>query len=135
MHSWSTNPDFENEKHPASLPLFVYGSLRPKGERYDLIENLVVEEPLSSSVEGVLYYSHDRSYPVLVKGSKIVYGNTLVVKANKKLWKLLCSFELAWGYDLSWINLSSKTGKVLACTWPWDRYIGDEIVSGDWFIR
>lgn len=146
MHFLENPPDFNLPDHPETLPLFVYGSLRPLGSDYHRIENLVTAQPSPGKISGTLHYSSDKSYPVLRKGTGIVTGDILVVKTGSELWDVLCCFELAWGYTLAWVDVlylehdrdSASTpigGKVLACVWDWDTGFSGRIISGDWFSQ
>ena len=76
-----------------SLPLFVYGSLKPGMPAFESISKLVIDDPESVQVVGILNL-RDGLPLLFLYGSKKIKGYCSKVWSKKSGYKHVCAFEL-----------------------------------------
>lgn len=130
--TWILPPSGNLDNHPEVLPLFVYGTLRVGGDEHSRLSHLIEGYTERALVRGELHHHTDGNWPVLTTGDRLVIGDIVPVRAGAELWDLLCSYELAWGYSLTWLPREDNSGRLLTCTWEWAYGTGPLIASGDW---
>lgn len=87
----------------------------------------------SGVVRGILAVCSQGPWPLLLPGDREVLGDILTVQADHRLWSLLGSLEVGWGYSLRWLpTVECPQSRVLACVWEWDELVGPVIPSGNW---
>ena len=123
----------------ATVPLFVYGSLRPGMALWGEIRDHVVES-LPGSVRGRLLWHSGMEWPLLCtadddSAGKVV-GDLLVLTPGDAVNRVIVDEELRYGYDARWLPVSTAEGEVEAIVLVWHRTtdLGPEITSGDYAV-
>lgn len=137
-------------KEVNTIPVFVYGSLRPGAAgANDAMVNASVLGPWSAVTVGQLYRHECGAYPVLCAGlpgedvggtvgGGTVVGDVYLIDEDHADWLWLYQMETRAGYRAVWkdCGVQQTTGewRTLKCiTFQWDWAERGEIVeNGDW---
>ncbi len=123
---------------PTTVPLFVYGSLRPGMALWPMLRDHVVRsEP--ASVRGRLFWHSSMEYPVLTIGTGAdasCHGELLLLRPGDEVNRVIVDEELLYGYDARWVRVRTRTGleEAVVLVWNRDTDLGPEIVGGDYTI-
>ena len=90
-----------------SLPLFVYGSLKPGMPAFESISKLVLDSPESAEVVGTLYL-RDGLPLLFLDGSKKIKGYVLKFDPEKSGYEQVCTFEPKTQYQ--WTTYVTTNG-------------------------
>ena len=90
-----------------SLPLFVYGSLKPGMPAFESISKLVMDSPESAEVVGTLYL-RDGLPLLFLDGSKKIKGYVLKFDPEKSGYEQVCAFEPKTQYQ--WTTYVTTNG-------------------------
>ena len=90
-----------------SLPLFVYGSLKPGMPAFESISKLVMDSPESAEVVGTLYL-RDGLPLLFLGGSKKIKGYVLKFDPEKSGYEQVCAFEPKTQYQ--WTTYVTTNG-------------------------
>lgn len=119
---------------PATVPLFVYGSLRPGMALWGAIEAHVVESRPASAA-GRLHWHEGREWPLLlVGGTARVRGDLLSLRPGDEVNRVIVDEELLYGYDARWLPVVTEDGaevEALVLVWPRESELGPRIDDGD----
>lgn len=118
----------------ATVPLFVYGSLRPGMALWSAIE-VHVEHARPASVAGRLHWHIGGEWPLLVGGgSGRVRGDLLALRPGNDVNRVIVDEELRYGYDARWAPVLTDDGEeveALVLLWPRESEVGPPIPDGD----
>lgn len=123
---------------PPSVPLFVYGSLRPGMALWSAISNQVIDA-CPATIRGRLHWHTSMEWPLLVVGDDAngqVRGELLMLTPGDRVSRVIVDEELLYGYDARWMPVTTDEGEVDALVLVWNRSeeLGPEIASGDYAI-
>jgi hypothetical protein len=90
-----------------SLPLFVYGSLKPGMPAFESISKLILDSPESAQVVGALYL-RDGLPLLFLDGSKKIKGYVLKFDPEKSGYEQVCAFEPKTQYQ--WTTFETTNG-------------------------
>lgn len=130
---------------PDTVPLFVYGSLRPGMALWHLLR----DEVLGSSpawVRGRLRWHRSMEYPLLTiddddeGDAPLVRGELLSLRPGDAVNRVIVDEELLYGYDARWLTVTAARGKAgpdasseaLVLVWNRRTDLGPEIEGGDY---
>lgn len=119
---------------PATIPLFVYGSLRPGGDLWGAIEPHVVEVA-PATVAGRLYWHEGGEWPLLVtEHPGRVLGDLLQLRTGDAVNRVIVDEELLYGYDARWLTVTADDREIeaLVLVWPRETELGPVIADGDY---
>lgn len=118
---------------PATVPLFVYGSLRPGMALWGAIEKHVVDAR-PATVAGRLHWHEGGEWPLLLTGGAgRVRGDLLRLRPSDEVNRVIVDEELLYGYDARWLTVTIDSGEVeaLVLVWPRETELGSRIAAGD----
>jgi gamma-glutamylcyclotransferase (GGCT)/AIG2-like uncharacterized protein YtfP len=118
----------------ATVPLFVYGSLRPGMALWPDIRDAVIEAR-PASVAGRLFWHEGGEWPLLVTDpDATVRGDLLTLRPGDAINRIIVDEELRYGYDARWMPVDVDGTQTDALVLVWNRtdQLGDEIVGGDY---
>jgi gamma-glutamylcyclotransferase (GGCT)/AIG2-like uncharacterized protein YtfP len=118
---------------PATVPLFVYGSLRPGMALWSAIEPHVVDQR-PASVAGRLHWHVGGEWPLLRYGGPgRVRGDLLSLRPGDEVNRVIVDEEVLYGYDARWLTVATHAGEVEAVVlvWPRETELGPLIPDGD----
>ncbi|WP_127476660.1 gamma-glutamylcyclotransferase family protein [Microbacterium sulfonylureivorans] len=123
---------------PPTLPLFVYGSLRPGMALWSAISEHVLESR-PAALDGRLFWHVGMEWPLLVVGdgaTGVVRGELLSLAPGDAVNRVIVDEELLYGYDARWLPVTSDVGEVeaLVLVWPRADELGPAIESGDYSV-
>lgn len=117
-----------------TVPLFVYGSLRPGMELWSAIE-AHVDHVTPASAAGRLHWHVGGQWPLLVSGgSGRVRGDLLALRPGDEVNRVIVDEELRYGYDARWVRVLTDDGdevEALVLLWPRTSEVGPLIAGGD----
>lgn len=122
-----------------SIPLFVYGSLRPGGDLWESIEPHVIEAR-PAIVPGRLVWHEGMQWPLLLPDAPLaetVRGDLLTLRPGDAVNRVIVDEEILYGYDVRWVTvLAAPEGeavevRALVFVWNRDDQIGPDIIGGD----
>lgn len=126
---------------PAQLvPVFVYGSLRPRGRGANgAMEAASVGGPWPAVMAGRLYFHRCGAYPVMDTNApgSVVRGDVYLCDVTSRPWQWVEDMEVGAGYDPQWRpafigqDNTMRRSEVIVFGWNWPER-GDEVTSGDW---
>jgi gamma-glutamylcyclotransferase (GGCT)/AIG2-like uncharacterized protein YtfP len=119
---------------PATVPLFVYGSLRPGMALWSAIAAHVADAR-PASVAGRLHWHEGGEWPLLLAGgSGRVRGDLLRLRPGDDVNRVIVDEELLYGYDARWMPVRTDDGDdvdALVLVWPRETELGALIPGGD----
>ncbi|WP_137843211.1 gamma-glutamylcyclotransferase [Microbacterium sp. 2FI] len=120
----------------STVPLFVYGSLRPGMALWSAISAHVVDST-TATVRGRLHWHVGMEWPLLVLADDelgVVHGDLLSLVPGDAVNRVIVDEELRYGYDARWLPVSTDAGEVeaLVLVWSRDDECGPEIAGGDY---
>jgi gamma-glutamylcyclotransferase (GGCT)/AIG2-like uncharacterized protein YtfP len=120
----------------STVPLFVYGSLRPGMALWGAISAHVVDST-PATVRGRLLWHVGMEWPLLVladEGHDVVHGDLLSLVPGDEVNRVIVDEELRYGYDARWLPVRTDAGVVEALVLVWSREaeLGPEIAGGDY---
>ena len=121
---------------PSSVPLFVYGSLRPGMALWPAIRDHV-RECAPATLRGRLLWHSGGEWPLLVCDPDdvgVVRGELLLLEPGDAVNRVIVDEELLYGYDARWLPVTTDAGTVDALVLVWSRTDerGPEIAGGDY---
>ncbi|MCW3492131.1 gamma-glutamylcyclotransferase [Microbacterium sp. SSM24] len=121
----------------ATVPLFVYGSLRPGMALWDAIADHVAEVR-AASVAGRLHWHEGGEWPLLLLGgTERVRGDLLALRPGDAANRVIVDEELRYGYDARWLPVTTDDGEqleALVLVWPRETELGPQIADGDFAV-
>ena len=125
---------------PATVPLFVYGSLRPGMALWPVI-SAHVTGARPASIAGRLHWHEGGEWPLLLVGRDAehtrVRGELLSLTPGDAVNRVIVDEELLYGYDAVWMPVELDDGPVreaLVLVWNRSSGIGEPIDGGDYAI-
>lgn len=117
-----------------SLPLFVYGSLKPGMPAYESIAGLVVGSPMRDHVAGTLYL-RDGLPLLFLKGLRKISGSILNFDSSSLGYEQVCAFEPKSQYQ--WAVAETANGFRVNLLTGKQIDIGNpvETDSSEWLIK
>lgn len=119
---------------PATVPLFVYGSLRPGMALWEAIAPHV-DESRPASVAGRLHWHEGGEWPLLLTGgTDRVHGELLSLRPGDEVNRVIVDEELLYGYDARWLPVATDDGEeheALVLVWPRETELGPRIAGDD----
>jgi gamma-glutamylcyclotransferase (GGCT)/AIG2-like uncharacterized protein YtfP len=120
----------------SSVPLFVYGSLRPGGELWPDISDHVITSH-RATVAGRLHWHAGGEWPVLLPAASDtdrVHGELLSLRPGVEVNRIIVDEEIRYGYDVRWMPARTADGELESLVFVWNRTedVGNRIVSGDY---
>ncbi|WP_404434062.1 gamma-glutamylcyclotransferase [Microbacterium lacus] len=117
-----------------SIPLFVYGSLRPGMALWpEIRDHVITAEP--ATAQGRLVWHSGGEWPLLLDGNDLVQGDLVHLHPGAAPNAVLVDEELRFGYDARWIPVTLRDGTqvdALVFIWPRDSEVGAPIAGGDY---
>lgn len=132
---------------PDTVPLFVYGSLRPGMALWHLVRDEVVAST-PGWVRGRLHWHRSMEYPLLTIGdgderdARPVRGELLSLRPGDAVNRVIVDEELLYGYEARWLPVTvtvagadggmDASAEALVLVWNRPTDLGPEIESGDY---
>ena len=119
---------------PATVPLFVYGSLRPGMALWSAIASFV-DGSRPARIAGRLHWHEGGEWPLLLPGgTDQVRGDLLFLRPGDEVNRVIVDEELLYGYDARWMPVATDDGEQIAAlvmVWPRGTELGPAIPGGD----
>ncbi len=124
-----------------TVPLFVYGSLRPGMTLWSALQDdVLVSRP--AAVRGRLHWHTSMEWPVLTTGSADdgwVTGELLDLRPGDAVNRVIVDEEVLYGYDARWMPVRlGRQGdgdgerEAIVLVWNRDTDLGPAIPGGDY---
>lgn len=120
-----------------TIPLFVYGSLRPGMALWPEIRDAVVSAS-PATVAGRLHWHEGGEWPLLLLAEhgdpSRVLGEVLHLAPGDTVNRVIVDEELRYGYEARWLPASGDDGvrEALALVWNRTDAVGPAIPDGDY---
>ncbi len=137
------NNDSVSRETMTGVPVFVYGSLRPRSNGANgMLANAAIAGPWEAYVPGELFYHECGAYPVMdCDGEQIVRGDMYLVDESHESWQWLIKMETEAGYWVRWCPVVARQSdgswgesKAIVFDWPYGTERLERVAGNDWLL-